>query len=177
MYISDAANVWASSSNLMYVGIVLSVLVALTVTVYIVFFCGGCTDMEVGSTDHPACRSSNSNNYTTVVTDELLPVQPHSSVAGYGESCGGLPYSLEPSAVSGNFNEPSSPSYSQGFNYNSPQQVVPTTATSRPPLQSTVTGYSTRGVGPHAHRSVHDTEEEPPPPTYEESLRHGVRRS
>ncbi|KAL5014672.1 hypothetical protein ScPMuIL_008942 [Solemya velum] len=173
---TDAEIVWTSSSYL-YVGTILSLLVVLTVTVYIVFLCGGCTEMEVGSTDHPACRTSNSNNYQTVVTDEILPTQQQYSTAGYGQSSGGLPYSLNISAAPSNFNEPISPaaSYSHGFNYNSTHEAVPTAPNSQPLPQSVVTGYNAQRPGPNAHRPVHDTEDEPPPPTYEESLRHSRR--
>lgn len=145
---------------------VLSVAVSagVVVTLIVVLFqCGGCVGMEVSSESHPASGGKTAHP-TSVVTDANTQVLisshtlPGDDPYGSGSGGQGLPYALNPSVPS-----------AQGF---TGYQAMPTQPIPSAPGWGESGGGQTNGYrspGPGAHRPAMGNE--PPPPSYNETIR------
>lgn len=144
---------------------VISITVSAVVVMVIILAliqCGGCVGMEVSSESHPASGASKGQNYpTSVITDANTQVLMSShTLPGddpYQPGNGGqsLPYALNPIV-------PSAPGFA-GYQ-SSPTQSAPGWGQSG---GGSAQGY--QSVGPGAHRPALSSE--PPPPSYNESVR------
>ncbi|XP_061186339.1 serine/threonine-protein kinase PAK 4-like [Saccostrea echinata] len=143
------------------VSVVVSAVIIL-VLIVVLIQCGGCVGMEVSSESHPAAGTNKGQHYpSSVVTDANTQVLMSShTLPGddpYQPNNGGqgLPYSLNPTV-------PSAPGFT-GYQSTPTAQPAPGWGQGGGPGQ----GY--QSPGPGAHRPAMGSE--PPPPSYNDSVR------
>ncbi|KAL3852549.1 hypothetical protein ACJMK2_016173 [Sinanodonta woodiana] len=164
--VENEGNFGASSfiNNHAYLLVLASITTFAVLSIVIIFLCGGCTDIEVGTDTHPACGASRSkrdyNNIglgsKTVVTEIYDPNGQQAT----------LPYSLNPQTfntahtfVGYESSTQSAQAYLLGNN------VRPTAQTAQ--------DYQATRLGPGVHHPA--GESEIPPPSYSEAV--GASRS
>ncbi|XP_022296611.2 uncharacterized protein LOC111106291 [Crassostrea virginica] len=141
--------------------IVVSAVVAVTLIVLLIQ-CGGCVGMEVSSESHPASGGKAGHAYPTVVTDANTQVLlsshtlPGDDPYTPGSGGQGLPYSMTPGI-------PSAAGFT-GYQSSTPQPTP-----SAPGWGQTGVGQTYQSPGPGVHRSA--VNNEPPPPSYNDTIR------
>ncbi|WAR26432.1 hypothetical protein MAR_012136 [Mya arenaria] len=150
--------------------VIAAVLTSLLILVFILTLCGGCTPMEVGSDAHEAAGGQKSNNmpqYSGVATDVNTRVMQSGTTLPndpYRHEDMQLPYAIHPQTAQTftgygsqdqgqNLNQGQGQGYGQAQGFGDQQQ------------------HSYEAHGTSTHRHVSETGAEPPPPSYEDTLR------